>query len=169
MARWLVARTSWGTLSTLDHLTQAPNGEIVGHSDYVAGLHTGRLYVYLSLLEVSFQALQFDNRTSFTITEAQLTPDGPTSCHGVDTQDPPCARVSLLGRMLPVPDGPGKDMAYAAFIAKHPAAAKWPLGHQFALHELHIKEAQLFDWYGGMHFIPAAMYYNATLAITRAL
>jgi hypothetical protein len=60
-------------------------------------------------------------RTSTVVTHARTR-----------TQEPTCARIIVLGSMLPVAPGDAA-LARAAVFARHPAAAAWPADHGFAL------------------------------------
>jgi hypothetical protein len=61
-------------------------------------------------------------------------------------QDPTCAKVTLVGRAVPVPAGPQRDAALRALYARHPQMQDWPTGHHFQPYELHVEEAHLLDW-----------------------
>jgi len=47
-------------------------------------------------------------------------------------QDPTCARISVLGRMLPV-EAVDRAAAQQALFAKHPAMSSWPADHGFKM------------------------------------
>jgi hypothetical protein len=61
---------------------------------------------------------------------AVVCPALPCPAH---TQDPTCAKVTLLGRLRPVPAGAAQLAARAALFSRHPAMASWPAGHQFKM------------------------------------
>ena len=77
VARWLVHRNSWGTLSTLSgHLGGAPFGHAVSYSDGPLRESTGRLLFFLTAMDAAAQDLQHDSRAALTLCEAQLLPGG---------------------------------------------------------------------------------------------
>lgn len=47
-------------------------------------------------------------------------------------QEPTCARISVLGRMLPI-EAADRAMAQQLLFEKHPAMKGWPADHGFGL------------------------------------
>ncbi|KXZ47039.1 hypothetical protein GPECTOR_38g276 [Gonium pectorale] len=162
MARWLVHELTWGVLSTLDKNSGEPVGGVVSHSDGARGDPTGRLFFYITPMdELTKNALAHPTVT-YTLSEQQRRTGGTSGgpCGGLDPEDPACARASLLGKLLRVPDK-DRELAQAAMFARHPRMADWPPGHKFDFFELHVSEVHLLDWYGGMAVISGDDYYAA--------
>ncbi|KAG2432875.1 hypothetical protein HXX76_008607 [Chlamydomonas incerta] len=84
-------------------------------------------------------------------------------CGALDPEDPACARATLVGRVLLVPEQ-DRSLAQTAMFARHPAMADWPTGHQFDFYELHVSEVHVLDWYGGMSIVDGNDYYSADVA-----
>lgn len=61
---------------------------------------------------------------------ASLTVAQP--CVPTTLQEPTCARITMLGRMLPV-EAADKSLAQQVLFAEHPAMKGWPADHGFAV------------------------------------
>lgn len=170
-ARWLVHQSTWGVLTTTSvHLNGTAFGNVAAVSDGV-GLGkenaTGRLFFYLSPMDVQGADIAASPRCSFTVSEANL----PTQfkqgkvCTGIinkDPESPLCARLSLNGKMAKLAGGDA-ELAQAALFSKHPAMAQWPSGHEFAFWELQITDTFFINMFGGADQFPPAAYYAAGL------
>ncbi|GFR42344.1 hypothetical protein Agub_g3274 [Astrephomene gubernaculifera] len=173
MARWLVHQTSWGVLSTLDRDTGEPMGGVLSHSDGSRHDASGRLFFYMSPMDELTQNIVAHANCTFTVSEDQIhTSTDPTTstsssslpayrpCAGLDPEEPPCARATLLGHLAPVPPAE-QPRAQQALFARHPRMADWPADHHFTFYELHVSSLHLLSWYGGMALVEGADYYAA--------
>ncbi|KAL4431947.1 hypothetical protein ABPG77_000214 [Micractinium sp. CCAP 211/92] len=120
---------------------------------------TGRLLFYLTIMDATAQDLEANSTATLSLFEGQLA----GACTGVDPEDPTCAKISITGRLEPVPEA-GLEEAQQLLFARHPQMADWPAGHAFRIYELHMATARLLDWYGGAHDISPADYFAADLA-----
>ncbi|KAL6766338.1 hypothetical protein ACKKBG_A35625 [Auxenochlorella protothecoides x Auxenochlorella symbiontica] len=159
LARWLIHEADWGVVSTLSrHLNGAPFGNVVSYADGPRGNSTGRLLFYLTTLDATAYDAQANASAMLTVSEAQL----PGSCRGLDAEDPPCAKISILGELHRVPaseEGAARDLLFP----RHPAMQDWPAGHEFHMYELFIQQIQLLAWYGGPRQITPQDYFGVQL------
>lgn len=94
-------------MGSVEHLQRAhpPNPSIslyrnvVSYADGPRGNSTGRLLFYLTTLDATAYDAQANASAMLTVSEAQL----PGSCRGLDAEDPPCAKISILGELHRVP------------------------------------------------------------------
>lgn len=161
LARWLVHTADWGSLaSTSDD--GSVSGGVVSIADGDVDNPTGRIFTYLTPMDEAGHNVAARPDCALVVAEAQLR---PAHCGGTDPEDPTCAKIEVRGRMLPVPaTGPDARAAAEALFTRHPAMKTWPKDHGFLAYELHVDEVHMLDWYGGMHVIPGADYYAASLA-----
>ncbi|KAG6554987.1 hypothetical protein Mapa_003572 [Marchantia paleacea] len=158
MARWLVAFSSWGVLSTLSiHLGGTPWGNIASFSDGPKGTATGTPYFYLSRMDPTPLDIEQDARCSLSLSEAPIG-----TCGSRDVEDPTCARLTLSGKMVELSKG-GDERKFAlkALFSKHPEMAVWPKGHDWRVYKLKIEDIFLVDFYGGAKEMSVEDYYNA--------
>ncbi|KAL6748235.1 pyridoxamine 5'-phosphate oxidase-domain-containing protein [Haematococcus lacustris] len=120
---------------------------------------TGRLFFYMTSMDFSCANVLASPASAFTVTESQL----PGGCHGTDPEDPTCAKVTLVGHTVALEEEAERQLAQAALFSRHPDMQSWPADHHWQFFELKVTEARLLDWYGGLHVIPAAQYYSASL------
>ncbi|PSC73110.1 CREG1 [Micractinium conductrix] len=159
VARWLVHQTTWGEVSTTSrHLGGMAFGHVVSHADGPCDQPTGRLLFYLTSMDATAQDLQANSSASLALSEGQLA----GACTGVDPEDPTCAKLSISGRLEPVPEE-GQQEAQALLFPRHPHMRDWPSGHAFRVYELHISTLRLLDWYGGPHDLSPEQYFAADL------
>ncbi|RMZ53646.1 hypothetical protein APUTEX25_003180 [Auxenochlorella protothecoides] len=130
-------------MGSVEHLQRAhpPNPSIslhrnvVSYADGPRGNSTGRLLFYLTTLDATAYDAQANASAMLTVSEAQL----PGSCRGLDAEDPPCAKISILGELHRVP-------------ASEEGAAR-----------LFIQQIQLLAWYGGPRQITPQDYFGVQL------
>ncbi|KFM27718.1 Protein CREG1 [Auxenochlorella protothecoides] len=142
-------------MGSVEHLQRAhpPNPSIslhrnvVSYADGPRGNSTGRLLFYLTTLDATAYDAQANASAMLTVSEAQL----PGSCRGLDAEDPPCAKISILGELHRVP------------ASEEGAARDWPAGHEFHMYELFIQQIQLLAWYGGPRQITPQDYFGVQL------
>ncbi|PKA57922.1 hypothetical protein AXF42_Ash012461 [Apostasia shenzhenica] len=115
-ARWLVAKNSWGVISTISvDLKGAPFGEVVSYSDGEPGHGFGIPYFYLSQLEPTLKDASTDDRAALTLSEVPLG-----TCRK-DPQDPTCAKITLNGKLKWISrEDPELKLAQVALFTKHP-------------------------------------------------
>lgn len=161
-ARYLVARSSFGVISTVG-VHNAPFGNVASFSDGTgAGPHirnsTGTPYFMLTKLDPTVQQLQKNNKAAFTISGKTDELDG--KCGDLDPQEPICPRITLMGRLVPVQSRAELARAKAALIAKHPAMAHWPKHHGFAIYKLEVKAIFFLNAYGGAKHVDVGRYFR---------
>ena len=167
VARWAVARTQFGTLSTTSvSLGGIPWGNVASvsdgiHSDVNGSNATGVLYFYLTSLDETSQDLAANPVVSFAISKATFP--GASYCGDVSAEDPTCVRVTLSGKMITVTDKEERAFGIAALYSKHPAMIDWPTAHDWQVWKLNITNIFLLDFYGGAHPITLKEYHAAEL------
>lgn len=175
-ARWLVARSTWGVLSTVSvRLDGAPWGNVRSISDGLAAESsaTGVPVMYLPTPDPSFQDVAANQQCALTLSEAQL-PERRNEkgvCGGADEEDPTCARVVLRGRLRALDEEEEVARAKAELGARHPLApwlAKGGAhtgGKYFALD---LESVSLLDYYGGFNELRVEEYLSYQLPSTSA-
>jgi len=84
---------------------------------------------------------------SFTLSEKASDVD--SRCGALDAQEPPCARITLMGRVVPIRSRTEQEFAKRALFSKHPAMERWPSGHRFGFYKMDIEEIFFLNEYGG--------------------
>ena len=108
-----------------------------------------------------FCLFQVNNQLSLSMTLAQ---GDYCKKQGLDTQDPPCARVVLTGSASKVQNGTDEaNFAQDAIFSRHPNMRDYPEGHEFYFAKMNIEHICLLAWYGGAKTIAVQDYFNATL------
>lgn len=162
-ARRLVSSNTWGVVSTSSrHLNGTAWGNLLSYSDGPPGAGSGTPYFYLSGLDATLQDLAADARCSLTVSQL-----GTAAGCATDPEDPTCAKLTLSGRMRPVPDD-RLPHARAALFTRHPQMASWPAGHHFEFHYLEITDLFLLDHYGGAVPLTVEEYYAAAGEVAQA-
>lgn len=90
-----------------------------------------------------------------------LAQQGRSKCK-MDVEDPTCWKLSMAGKVVPVPKEK-EDFAKKALFSKHPQMAYWPSDHGFQAYVLEIENIVLLDYYGGAKHIPLDDYFNVKL------
>lgn len=157
-ARWLVHESDYGVVSTAcaaDHEGCAfkgqPFGDILSISDGDGDDHsTGIIYTFIPDIDDSTMDLIKNPWASITFSEKAI----PGGCKKGDTaEDPPCARLTVSGKMSPVP----KEVVPQAeeyLFARHPQMKEWSKmkSHAFRpwwMAKDNITSMLLIDFYGG--------------------
>ena len=84
---------------------------------------------------------------------------------GLDTQDPPCARVILSGSASKVQNGTSEfDFAQDAIFSRHPNMRDYPEGHEFYFAKMNVEHICLLAWFGGAKDVSVDDYFNVTLS-----
>lgn len=161
-ARMLVHSNVWATLSTISvQLRGVPFGHTVSYSDgvgYSKENSTGCLFFYLTPMDSAGIDLSVNPTASVAISMAQ---EGKNACI-VDVEDPTCWKITLSGKVKPVPAGQRRD-AEKVLFSKHPQMEYWPENHRFLPYALEIENIVLLDYYGGAKHIPVKEYYQVKL------
>jgi len=185
MARWLVHMNLWGVIGTNRHspsgesntvaaaaASVAPFTNVVDLSDGPMCHSSGRLLFYLTSLDETAKDASFDPNVSFTVAEAAIVRESSSSSNGgqqvigcgtTDDEDPTCAKLTITGKLLPVPKKEANHVVNM-IAARHPAIKTWPANHDFVPYELHIESLGLLDFYGGMHQVDVQSYFDVNLS-----
>mmetsp|Transcript_45235 Transcript_45235/g.80217 ORF Transcript_45235/g.80217 Transcript_45235/m.80217 type:complete len:209 (-) Transcript_45235:21-647(-) len=153
MARWLVHESDYAVASTTCSSVRLgcsfkgqATGDIMSVSDGNGTLDsTGIIYTYLPDLEPSAQDVAAEPRMTFTFTEKAI------GCN-TTAEDPPCARLSVAGKLTPVPEGPLSKQALEFLISRHPQMKAWSSAHNFKPYWMakeNISSFFMIDMYGG--------------------
>jgi len=152
-ARKLIASTGVGTLSTLQ--TEAagsagsggfPYGSVASFAD--ESPPTGRPLILLSTLERNIINVKTDPRCSLAV--HALPAGGCVPSAGYEPMA--TARATLLGYLVPVPDGELKA-ARKAYLARHPQASEWIGFNDFTLYRMNVTDVYWVGGFGGQHYI----------------
>lgn len=169
-ARWLVHESDYGVVSTAcaaDHEGCAfkgqPFGDIISISDGDGYDHsTGIIYTFIPDIDDSTMDLIKNPWASITFSEKAI----PGGCKKNDTaEDPPCARLTVSGKMSPVPDA-NVSQAEEYLFARHPQMKEWAnMGsHSFRpwwMAKENITSMLLIDFYGGATKLEVDRYLKA--------
>uniref|UniRef100_A0A6S9RA70 CREG-like beta-barrel domain-containing protein n=1 Tax=Chrysotila carterae TaxID=13221 RepID=A0A6S9RA70_CHRCT len=155
-ARWMVANTDWGVLSTSSvHL----NGTAFGNPNSFVDGGNGSLYFYVTDRDASMQDVKANPVCSFTLSEAMI-PGRCNAAGDLDPEDPRCARLVFSGEWRRLPPHEALRVA-AAMFDRHPQMKRWPADHGFYFGTLAISSIWLIDYFGGATDIGVADYYAA--------
>jgi hypothetical protein len=110
----------------------------------------GRPLFFLSALAEHTANLAHDPRASLLVCEL---PPAQGARSGEGEADPlALGRVTLLGRVVLVPDGQ-REMAQARFLARHPEAAAYSQLPDFAFYRLEVEAVRYVGGFGRMSWI----------------
>jgi len=186
-ARWMAQSLEWGTLSTFradptntdangdDDVSSgdvSPFGNTYSFADGPCGAGSGTPYFYGSNLDASFTDAAKNPSVSFTLTEASLKSSCANrhedlsacaiSAKGGDPENPPCARVTLVGNFTLVTEGTDEyTYGKAALFERHPAMATWPTDHDWLVGKIDVEYVWTIDFYGGANVFTAEQYYGS--------
>ncbi|XP_020574840.1 protein CREG1-like [Phalaenopsis equestris] len=143
-ARYLVARSTWGVLSTISaDLGGAPFGTVVSFSDGEPKHGFGVPYFYLAELEPIGRDEINGTRAALTVSEASRG-----TCGG-DIQSPGCKRTTLTGKLTWISlEDPEVKFAQVALFTKHPEMESWPSDQNFKIYKLDLEDIFLVDKFG---------------------
>jgi len=168
-ARWMVARSDWGYVTTLTD--GAPSAAVLSLSDSAcsdAACHSGRLFFYIATSVAASQPgatslADADSGCNASLTLSQAALNRSTGCEAaaLDPEDPRCTKLTLSGRLART-QGPATALGRAALFARHPQMRRWPASHGFEVFELRPADVWMIDFYGGGAHIPPEEYYAAT-------
>lgn len=168
MARWLVHESDYAVSSTSCHAVGPgcafkgqPFGDIMSISDG-NGTHdsTGIIYTYLPGLDAATQDILADPRMSLTFSEKAIG-----TCNSLTAENPPCARLTVAGKLTPVPEGEESNKAMAYLLSRHPDMKAWQAAHVFKPYWMakeNISSFFFIDYYGGASVFSVEEYLNAS-------
>mmetsp|Transcript_86848 Transcript_86848/g.269962 ORF Transcript_86848/g.269962 Transcript_86848/m.269962 type:complete len:221 (+) Transcript_86848:76-738(+) len=153
VARWLVHNSDYAVSSTTCTAVRAgcafvgqPFGDIMSVSDGNGTQDsTGIVYTYLPPEDSATQDVTADPRMTLTFTEKAI------GCAST-AENPPCARLTIAGKLTPVPDGPEADKAMVYLLSRHPEMKAWSKAHGFKPYWMakeNISSFFFIDFYGG--------------------
>lgn len=166
MARWLVHESDYAVASTTCSSVRMgcafkgqATGDIMSISDGdgVAD-STGIVYTYLPDLEPSAQDVAAEPSMTFTFSEKAL------GCN-TTAEDPPCARLTIAGKLTQVPEGTLSKTAEKYLFSRHPQMKDWGSAHNFKAYWMakeNISSFFMIDMYGGAEPISVEEYFAAS-------
>lgn len=150
-ARWLVHESDYAVVST-HHNGSEVFGNVISVSDgngYEDS--TGLIYTFLPSLDATYEDLMADSRVALTFTEMALAGGTSGGCKSSTAESPPCGRLTISGRLTPVPKA-HEATARKYLFARHPVMKGWDSAHMFRpfwLAKENISDFFLIDMYGG--------------------
>ena len=157
-ARWLVYHGTWATVTTLS-TRQETSGKAWGNvrslADGVGKNSSGLPCLYLPTPDPTAVDVSKDPRVVLSLTEAAL-PERLSDkgvCGGMDAEDPTCARIHLVGKLVALTTNASIAQAKADLGARHPLAPWLAAGGAHtggAYLRLAFEEIQFLDYYGGL-------------------
>lgn len=159
MARYLAHYADWGAVAAISpEFNLIPFATVQSFADGTMKNSTGTPYFYISVMSDTYKNIQHNNSISLTISLAQ---SDYCSKKGLDPEEPPCARLTLFGKMEPVKDPAEEKLAQEYLFTRHPVMSTWPKGHGWIFHALRITHVCVLDYYGGATLVPVSDYFAA--------
>lgn len=163
VARYIVHKAEWtamGTVSTLKSIQGYPMVNIISVADSERDAKsTGRIYFLLTDLDFTGQDLRQNNKLTALFSNDQ---DLECSNQNIDPMEPTCGRIMISGRVKELEkENDDYQVAFKAFVSRHPAAQNWLRAHDFYLCELVIEQIAVLNFYGGPHYVTPEDYYKA--------
>jgi putative heme iron utilization protein len=141
-ARALLAAESVGVLSTISvHRVGFPYGSVTPYALSTAGAPL----LLLSRLAAHTKNLQADPRASLFVGDRSAAEDPQAG-----------ARISLLGRVAPLPAADDPD-ARSLYLARWPRAADYLALGDFSFWRLHVEEARLIAGFGEIRWLDGSL------------
>jgi len=159
-----------------------PFGNIYSFVDGTCDKSTGMPYLYLSDMDQSAKDLKGSTDVSLALSEASTLThqDGKMpfgvqhtcsiSASGIgDPENPPCARLVVTGKFIPLHEGEDSvdddELSFAkrSLFQRHPSMADWPDDHSFFVGKIDIIDLWLIDIYGGATVIDVDEYFGLEL------
>jgi len=150
-ARWLVHESDYAVVST-HHGASGVFGNVVSVSDgdgYEDS--TGIIYTYLPSLDATYADLMASSEVSLTFTEMALAGGQSGGCKNSTAENPPCARLTISGRLTRVPKEQ-EATALKYLFNRHPDMRAWDSAHMFMpfwMARENITDFFLINFYGG--------------------
>jgi heme oxygenase (biliverdin-IX-beta and delta-forming) len=147
-ARTLLHSARVGTLSTRSERHPGyPFGSLAPYGVLADGSPT----FLLSTLAVHTRNLLVDARASLLVATPAAHDDAPAS-----------ARLTLVGTVTRIEDGPGREIARADYLARHASAHAWVDFGDFAFHRLEVAAVYWVAGFGSMGWVEPADYRDAS-------
>eukprot|EP00408_Alexandrium_pacificum_P058985 CAMPEP_0171171858 /NCGR_PEP_ID=MMETSP0790-20130122/9427_1 /TAXON_ID=2925 /ORGANISM="Alexandrium catenella, Strain OF101" /LENGTH=240 /DNA_ID=CAMNT_0011636711 /DNA_START=40 /DNA_END=759 /DNA_ORIENTATION=+ len=150
-ARWLVHESDYAVVST-HHGGSGVFGNIVSISDgdgYEDS--TGVIYTYLPDLDATYEDVMANSEVALTFTEMALAGGQSGGCKNSTAENPPCARLTISGRLTKVPKEQ-EATALRYLFKRHPEMRGWGAEHHFMpfwMAKENITDFFLINFYGG--------------------
>merc|ERR1712110_1320440 len=77
------------------------------------------------------QHILADPRMTFTFSEQALGNKGSCISQNITAENPPCARLTIAGKLTQVPQGPESKKALDYLFSRHPDMKGWSAAHMF--------------------------------------
>nr|XP_020661244.1 protein CREG2 [Pogona vitticeps] len=160
-ARALAHRNLWGfvaTTSAQEKIQGTPFGNYLSFSDGPTDNSSGIPFFYVTPKDNTVVDLMKNPTASLTLLEVE-----GDFCRKatVDPDDPQCARLTLVGQMVPVP--PEEiEFAKQALFSRHSVMRKWPRSYEWFFMKMNIEHIWLKNWYGGIVTVALEEYFKAT-------
>ena len=163
-ARYLLATSSWGVISTIDESTRRPTpfGNVASFSDgiYDVPSHltnsTGRPFFYLTRLDETARDVAKNPRASLTISQKE----DRHKCKHDDASYPRCVRLTLSGEIIKITRRNRIEFAERAIFSKHPRMERYPRDHGFEPYYLKVEKIFVLTDFGGAHPVSLREYYG---------
>ena len=156
-ARWMVSVGNWGAFSYPDSEDATrPRSTVTSFADV-----NGRIFMYL------MGEHHANGGVTLTISEASFPPTtnfAKAACGAkgdADPEDPRCAKLSIEGRLAPCSNKLICAAGKRALFIKHPEMKKWPIDHDFEVHEFSPQDLWMIANYGGGGTIDVDDYHAA--------
>jgi len=163
-ARWLVHESDYAVVATHHGKGDDVFSNIMSISDGEGTEHSsGVIYTYLPDLDSTYTDLMADDRVSLTFTEMALDGGASGGCLNSTAENPPCARLTITGRLTRVP--PEQEATALKYLyARHPVMREWGAAHHFEpfwLAPANITDFFLINMFGGAQHPSVADYLAA--------
>nr|CAB3233778.1 protein CREG1-like [Phallusia mammillata] len=160
-ARYVIHKSDWGIIGTTStHFGRngLPFTNIWSMADGPVDNSTGIPYFYVVPNEVSVEDMNSNNEASFTVSEIGLD---YCKSNQFDAEDPRCARITLMGKVVAVKDPVEKKFALNALFTRHPEMVDWSEAHAFFPARMNIEMVWMLDFFGPGHVVPLKDYFEA--------
>jgi len=154
LARWLVHESQFAGVGVHHgHEVTAASVSISDGDGYEDS--DGVIFAYLPKDGMIYHDLMNDSRASLTFSEIAIANGTAPGCNGATAESPPCVRLTITGRITPVPDDL-QEKALKHLFKRHPSMTTWSNVTEFVpfwLNPDDIDEFFLIPFYGGsVHF-----------------
>merc|ERR1711971_853938 len=109
----------------------------------------------MGTLDATYQDLMIDSRVSVVLSEKALKGGNAPGCLFGTAESPPCVRLTIQGRLTPVPQA-NRTAALEYLFKRHPEMVSWGGAHEFIPFWIapdSVTEFFLIPFYGGaVHF-----------------
>ncbi|XP_028404534.1 protein CREG1-like isoform X2 [Dendronephthya gigantea] len=159
-ARYIAHYMDWCVMSTISiQYHGIPFGVPISISDGPVNNSTGVPYIYIAPAAPSASDLKKNGSSSFTFSEAM---SDYCSRNSYDPEDPRCARLVLLGKVVKL-TADEIPFAKEALFSRHPVMKYWPPSHKFFFAKLVISNIHVLDTFGPAHEVSLKDYFGAKI------